>query len=563
MIAATLGVEPDQALVLIAKLSAAVSYVDDAARALPSVRLRRSNDELKRGLLVVEKVFHQGGGLCGAASELGAMLEASKGLLVRDLELSLLVLRKRELEHFLRCIETFGNPATLLAGCAFQGISNANLVPRGTHWAPEVLYYVFTTGAMCTLIHVSVRGTMLSILGPTVALRGRNAEAMHRSVLEMERLFLGMWGRFAFGAVCWAIATMLFIYIHAPFILSICMATYILAFCVGIWCDFLGIARRFSVDPGMLERAEYSGEEVRRLALKRSGTRTALWSRSSANGTHVPARGLIEAIEVSGSVPSRAPPGWLSAGKRTLTRTFTSRTLRSPPVGGSLSHTLHTHPSSRTVVSAATIDAPLQGAEQPMPPKRPVLDAAFLAHGSVPCCSPPAVEASRSRDRAHDVAQSSQRTSRDGADDSRRDARSMGASLALDLTRHELGIAPQARAARSRGVNYGEHITQAEPRVVDVVVTVRHGARLRWRVPAELSVAELLKQAEIVFDQPLRALRDVNGHEIAKPRATPVSSHLHALDEEQSLAFFQAVPTATQSPFTMVQTLWDDYLHGG
>jgi hypothetical protein len=63
--------------------------------------------------------------------------------------------------------------------------------------------------------------------------------------------------------------------------------------------------------------------------------------------------------------------------------------------------------------------------------------------------------------------------------------------------------------------------------------------------------------------QPIKQLRNVNGAEISRPESELVRHHLHPLDDDRTLAFFQAVPASDSSPLTFLQSIWDDYLHGG
>jgi hypothetical protein len=176
------------------------------------------------------------------------MLFADKKQVEYGLEVSLLKLRKKELDHFVRCCDTLSRPAALLAGFAYTGIAVSVYVPRGTHWLPEVLYYTFTVASMVLLIHVTVRGTMISVLGPTLALRGRDSQATHQAAEQMERLFVGMWTRFIAGSICWIFSTIVRIYVHAPLTLAIVVGCGILLFMLGIWRDFLFVLRKFGVE---------------------------------------------------------------------------------------------------------------------------------------------------------------------------------------------------------------------------------------------------------------------------------------------------------------------------
>mmetsp|Transcript_17841 Transcript_17841/g.55524 ORF Transcript_17841/g.55524 Transcript_17841/m.55524 type:complete len:114 (+) Transcript_17841:3-344(+) len=106
--------------------------------------------------------------------------------------------------------------------------------------------------------------------------------------------------------------------------------------------------------------------------------------------------------------------------------------------------------------------------------------------------------------------------------------------------------------------------TEEEPETaeVSVIVTVRHGPRLRWRVDRGMTVEFVRREAEMHFNASIACLRSVTGAAIEHPERERVGEHVHELD--QSLAFFQAVPEALaqQPATTMMQSLWDTFANG-
>jgi len=206
---------------------------------------------------------------CYARSSPWGMLHANKRYVQLDLKVQLLGLRKKELLHFSNCCRTLGQPAALLAGFAYTGITASVAVPRGTHWLAEVLYYVTDVAAMLLLIHVTVRALMITTLGPTLALRGMDAESTHRATEEMEVLYVGMWVRFMLGSVCWMCSTVLRIFVFTNLILASIVGAGIVCFMVGIVWDMSYIARKFAISTGTIERGNMSTEDVSGLSTRR------------------------------------------------------------------------------------------------------------------------------------------------------------------------------------------------------------------------------------------------------------------------------------------------------
>lgn len=198
------------------------------------------------------------------------MLLADKRHVQYDLQVNLLGLRQKEIMHFARCCDTLSQPAALLAGFAYVGIAVSVWVPRGTHWLPEVLYYAFTCASMVFLVHVTVRATMIAVLGQTVALRGRDPASAHRAAEEMEFLFVGMWARFALGSFCWIASTFMRVYIQVNLTLAILLMAGITAFMLGIVRDFFTVANRFSISTDEIERGRFSAYDAASMRFLRS-----------------------------------------------------------------------------------------------------------------------------------------------------------------------------------------------------------------------------------------------------------------------------------------------------
>jgi hypothetical protein len=123
------------------------------------------------------------------------MLYADKRALETNLKVSLLQIREKELNFYTQNCLAVGTQAALLAGFAYAGLTQVSVPPEAPY-AVRLFYLLFTTAAMsCELIAV-LNTTLLSMLGPGLALRGPDG-SMHQAVdgmmLEYRRAF------FAFG----------------------------------------------------------------------------------------------------------------------------------------------------------------------------------------------------------------------------------------------------------------------------------------------------------------------------------------------------------------------------
>lgn len=189
------------------------------------------------------------------------MLFADKQQLQHQLEVDLLTLRQKELDHFTTCCLTLASPAALIAGFAYSGIAEVE-IPEDVHWATEGLYYVMTVSAMLFQVAATVRASLVALMGPALALRGK-AGSMHRSVEAMEPCFRGAWRLFLAGMFCMLMSTLINVFQQSQYWASatfvgvgICLAT------IEIYRDIRYVSLRFSLPANQVERGAFTRQEV-------------------------------------------------------------------------------------------------------------------------------------------------------------------------------------------------------------------------------------------------------------------------------------------------------------
>lgn len=136
------------------------------------------------------------------------MLYADKRALETNLKVSLLQIREKELNFYTQNCLAVGTQAALLAGFAYAGLTQVSVPPEAPY-VVKLLYLLFTTAAMsCELIAV-LNTTLLSMLGPGLALRGPDG-SMHQAVdgmmLEYRRAFF----TFGLGLLAFHMSALMF-----------------------------------------------------------------------------------------------------------------------------------------------------------------------------------------------------------------------------------------------------------------------------------------------------------------------------------------------------------------
>ena len=99
------------------------------------------------------------------------MLFADKRALETNLKVSLLAIREKELNFYTTNCLAVGTQSALLAGFAYSGLTQVAF-PHEAPYLIKLLYLLITTTAMGFELIAVMNTTLLSMVGPGLALRG-------------------------------------------------------------------------------------------------------------------------------------------------------------------------------------------------------------------------------------------------------------------------------------------------------------------------------------------------------------------------------------------------------
>ncbi|KAL1530506.1 hypothetical protein AB1Y20_001407 [Prymnesium parvum] len=111
------------------------------------------------------------------------MLFADKRALETNLKVNLLAIREKELNYYTQNCLAVCTQSALLAGFAYSGLTQV-AIPEDAGYVLKLLYLIVTTTAMCLELIAVMNTTLLSMMGPGLALRGPDG-SMHPAVEGM------------------------------------------------------------------------------------------------------------------------------------------------------------------------------------------------------------------------------------------------------------------------------------------------------------------------------------------------------------------------------------------
>jgi len=136
------------------------------------------------------------------------MLYADKRALETNLKVSLLAIREKELNYYSQNCLAVGTQAALLAGFAYSGLTQV-AIPFDSEYVLKLLYLLVTTTAMCLELIAVMNTTLLSMMGPGLALRGPDG-SMHPAVDGMMEEYQSAYLCFVLGLIAFHISAALF-----------------------------------------------------------------------------------------------------------------------------------------------------------------------------------------------------------------------------------------------------------------------------------------------------------------------------------------------------------------
>lgn len=136
------------------------------------------------------------------------MLYADKRALETNLKVSMLAIREKELNYYTQNCLAVGTQAALLAGFAYSGLTQV-AIPQDAEYVLKLSYLLVTSTAMCLELVAVMSTTLLSMMGPGLALRGPDG-SMHPAVDGMIDEYRAAYLNFLIGLIAFHLSAALF-----------------------------------------------------------------------------------------------------------------------------------------------------------------------------------------------------------------------------------------------------------------------------------------------------------------------------------------------------------------
>ena len=197
------------------------------------------------------------------------MLYADKRALETNLKVNLLAIREKELNFYSQNCLAIGTQAALLAGFAYSGLTQV-AIPLDSEYVLKLLYLLVTTVAMCLELIAVMNTTLLSMMGPGLALRGPDG-SMHPAVDGMIEEYQYAYLNFVLGLIAFHFAAALFGWLMFNWVVS----TFVAGCVLGSLCMLVRYASRvymrFRLPPSDVVTGKFTGEETRSWAAMTGG----------------------------------------------------------------------------------------------------------------------------------------------------------------------------------------------------------------------------------------------------------------------------------------------------
>lgn len=183
------------------------------------------------------------------------MLYADKRALETNLKVSLLQIREKELNFYSQNCLAVGTQAALLAGFAYAGLTQV-AVPEEAYLAVKLLYLIATTTAMGFELVAVLNTTLLSMLGPGLALRGPDG-SMHVAVDGMMVEYKLAFYFFLLGLISFHFSAMLFGWLMFSNFVASTLTTSIVISLWSLYRYSSGIMTKFQLPADLVETGRF------------------------------------------------------------------------------------------------------------------------------------------------------------------------------------------------------------------------------------------------------------------------------------------------------------------
>lgn len=188
------------------------------------------------------------------------MLYADKRALETNLKVSLLAIREKELNYYSQNCLAVLTQAALLAGFAYSGLTQV-AIPLDAEYVLKLLYLLVTSTAMCLELIAVMNCTLLSMMGPGLALRGPDG-SMHPAVDGMMEEYQSAYLCFVLGLIAFHFSAALFGWLMFNWIVSSFVSSCVLGSLYLLIRYASRVYARFRLPPEEVITGRFSGDEV-------------------------------------------------------------------------------------------------------------------------------------------------------------------------------------------------------------------------------------------------------------------------------------------------------------
>ena len=151
--------------------------------------------------------------------------------------------------------------AALLAGFAYSGLTQV-AIPLDAEYVLKLLYLLVTTTAMCLELIAVMNCTLLSMMGPGLALRGPDG-SMHPAVDGMMEEYQSAYLCFVLGLIAFHFSAALFGWLMFNWVVSSFVSASVIGSLYLLVRYASRVYARFRLPPEEVITGRFSGEEVR------------------------------------------------------------------------------------------------------------------------------------------------------------------------------------------------------------------------------------------------------------------------------------------------------------
>jgi len=188
------------------------------------------------------------------------MLYADKRALETNLKVNLLAIREKELNYYTQNCLAVLTQAALLAGFAYSGLTQV-AIPVDAEYVLKLLYLLVTTTAMCLELIAVMNCTLLSMMGPGLALRGPDG-SMHPAVDGMMEEYQSAYLCFVLGLISFHFSAALFGWLMFNWIVSTFVSGTVISSLYMLIRYASRVYSRFRLPADEVITGRFSGEEA-------------------------------------------------------------------------------------------------------------------------------------------------------------------------------------------------------------------------------------------------------------------------------------------------------------